>query len=623
MLRALRKAWLGMRIAAQPARESTPKADPAVTRNVPGGYDPEREAYGAERSPVKAAHAQFLGFQTAVREGRASLSISAIAYDGQREAITLSAAEASAYMACETADERRKYRYGRIKESRSAIAAKAVAKLREGRTLDKLTAGEEACLREFGALDGDVLREDFNTPWNGNASNVPYLDQEYLPYGQGPLGTQLYLADMWEMLAKAWWAWHHDPLAKRGINIVVSYVVGSGASIKCANESVQKVVDEFWARERMDLRLRTWLTDLGRDGELFLRAIPDGFGGCRARSLDPTTIWEIVTDAEDIERVYAYCQRYMTRTQLITVDGVDSQRYIERDLSPDDVIHVKINAGSGEVRGRSDLFVVLGYLKRLRDYFDSEVIKAQAAAAYHRDITIDGSDGDVQSFASQEELKGPPQPGESWYHNKSVEIKLVQGTAKQPAGNGSVYAGMVNLIAVGLGLSKELLGVTENASRASAEVSSDPAFQTFETRQQVVRDFVERLLQRVIAEAQRFGKIAPGVDLSLEVLFPAMVPEDKKTKVDLLATGEGMGWWSKRTAASSAAVEVPITDYNYEDQQDEIAIESKAVILKTYEQVPKGYPEATTPAFAPGDVPNPSVAKPAQESARRGITIIP
>lgn len=619
MLKALRKAWLAFVIDAQPASAEKLKPNPHVERNIPSRYDPDRDTFGPERSPIDTAKRQFDGFGRAVREGNMALTVSAIAYDGQREVFALSPAQVTAYLEGTTADARREFRFARIREQRAAEAASAAEKIREGRSIDKLTAREEACLREFDALDGSTLREDFSTPWDGNSSNVPYLDQEYLPYGQGPLGTQLYLADMWEMLAKAWWAWHHDPLAKRGVNIVVTYVLGKGVRVKCADDQVQAVVDEFWTRETMDLRLRTWLTDLSRDGELFGRVIPDGTGKCRARSLDPTTIWEIVTDAEDIECVYAYAQRYMTRTQLITVDGVEAQRYIERDLSPDDVVHVKINAGSGEVRGRSDVFVVLGYLKRLRDYFDSEVIKAQAAAAYHRDIAIDGSNDDVQAFAAAETLKGPPQPGESWYHNKAVEISMVSGSTKQPAGNGSVYAGLVNLIAVGLGISKEQLGVTENASLASAEVSSDPAFQTFETRRQVAREFVERFLKRVIAEAQRFGKIAPNADLSLEVLFPTMIPEDKKAKVDLLATGEGMGWWSKETAANAAAVEVPITDYDFEDEADKIAAEGKAIILKQYEQVPKGYPVASSPAFAPGDVPNPQPT----EARESGIVIIP
>ena len=631
----MRKAILGLRVRwAMPPILPSRTAEPAVERQRSAAYSPEREAYGPIANPIDAAKAQFLGFAAAVREGRAKITFSAVAYDGQREVLRLSADQSAAYIACTTPDARRAWRFARIKERRVETARDAAGRLRAGAALESLSPQEDACLRECGAFDGDVLREDFATPWNSaQALAVPYLDQEYLPYGQGPLGTQLYLADMWEQLAKSWWAWHHDPLAKQGVNIITSFVLGAGVQIHCEDERAQAIVDEFWTRETMDLRLRAWATDLGRDGELFARFIPDGLGKGKVRSLDPTTIWEIVTDAEDIEKVYAYAQRYMTRTQLVTIEGVEPQEYIDRELMPDEVLHVKVNASSTEVRGRSDLFVILGYLKRLRDYFDSEVLKAQAAAAYHRDVTIDGSDLDVEAFAAQEATKGPPQPGETWYHNKAVEISMVQGGNKAPVGNGSVYAGLVNLIAVGLGISKEYLGVTDHASLASAEVATDPAFQTFEARRQIVRDFIGRLLGLVIAEAIRYGRLPEDVKTGIEVAFPAMTPEDKAAKVALLATGEGMNWWSKRTAAEAAAGEVPIDKYDFDVEQDEIATEDRQLILKTYEQVPKGYPALTQPAFPPGMVVNPNAGAPpspleAERKAlagmrERGITIVP
>ncbi len=632
----LRKAWLGFCLRddrQQPAASSEASTNPAVVRSAASHYDPEGAVYGStEVNPIRVAEHSFRGFERAVRENRAQLKVSAIGYDGQREIIDLSPAQARAYLEGATADDRRTYRFARIREQRAAIAKNAAQKLREGAALKSLAPREEAALREFDAFDADDrLREDWSTPWNnGQATSVPYTDQEWLPYGQGPLGTQLYLADMWEMLAKAWWAWTHDPLAKQGVNIIATFVLAGGLEIHCEDEDTQKVVDEFWEREKMDLRTRTWLTDLGRDGELFGRIIPDGTGKCRARSLDPTTIWEIITDAEDIEHVYAYAQRYMTRTQLLTIDGVESQTYIERELAPDEVVHVKLNATSSDVRGRSDLFVILGYLKRLRDYFDAEVIKAQAAAAYHRDVAIDGSGDDVQAFAAAEALKGEPQPGETWYHNKAVEINMVQGGNRAPAANGSVYAGLVNLIGIGLGISKEYLGVTEHASLASAEVSTDPAFQTFEVRQQLYRDFLARIIDRIIDEAAKFSLLPPDASRSFKIVFGGIRQDDKGKKIERLAIGEGMGWWSKETAAVAAAPEADLDDYNFEEEQDRIATEHNAVILATYAQVPKGYAQLTQPAFAPGSVVNPDAAPPAPstppktpEARERGIVIIP
>ena len=626
----VQRAWhrRRMRGVAIPGVPASPAQDPFVYRQ-PHVYDPDREVFAGDVNRIDEAHRQFRGFASAVREGSVALTLDAVAYDGQREIVDLSPEQAKAYIECATAEARRQYRFARIRESRLAVAKIAAERLRAGASLDDLKAPEEAALRECGALDEhDQLREDFGTPWDtAQAIAVPYLDQEYLPYGQGPLGMQLYLADMWAQLSQAWWAWHHDPLAKQGINIVVTFVLAGGAQIQCQDEGVQAVVDEFWKRETMDLRLRSWLTDLGRDGELFVRLIPDGTGKMRVRSLDPTTIWEIITDAEDIEKVYGYAQRYMTRTQLLSMPGIDPQKYIERELLPDNVIHTKINASSSEVRGRSDLFAILGMLKRLRDYLTSEVLKAQAAAAYHRDVTIDGSDADVQAFAAAEAQQGTPQPGETWYHNKSVTVAMVQGANRTPAANGSVYAGLVNLIAVGLGISKEYLGVVEDSSTAAADVATDPAFQTFEVRQQLTRDLLERLIQRVIIEAQRYGRVSADASQDFGVIFRGIRQDDKGKKIDRLATAEGMGWISKETAANAAAPELDLPDFDFEAECDAIADESHAIILQKYEQVPKGYPQLTQSAYAPGSVPNPNAGAPPSpkptEARERAIVIYP
>ena len=58
---------------------------------------------------------------------------------------------------------------------------------------------------------------------------------------------------------------------------------------------------------------------LARDGELMVRTYVDktGLNGdVIVRAIDPSTVWEIVTDPEDIENVYYYHQQFATQYQV-------------------------------------------------------------------------------------------------------------------------------------------------------------------------------------------------------------------------------------------------------------------------------------------------------------------
>ena len=144
------------------------------------------------------------------------------------------------------------------------------------------------------------------------------MDGAYLPFGQGPFGQQMYLSAQWDMLAKAFVVATHHPVARAALETLIEFVLGPGVKVGSQDPKVDKCLKDFWKFNKMDWRMREWLRAKRRDGELFVwkRPLNDGSGRTAVRTIDPTWVWEIVTDSEDYEEIYYYRVQGATRTQL-------------------------------------------------------------------------------------------------------------------------------------------------------------------------------------------------------------------------------------------------------------------------------------------------------------------
>jgi len=582
-------------------------------------YLPDISAYTPDPQNDRAQK-----LRAAVEKGDVTLTLSTIAYDGRRERIDLNGAETRKYFES-SLRARTELAMGKIREKRFAVASDAAEKIRAvGGLVEaaKVTPYEEACLREFGGIvekrkriplrEGgyrmpvvEVLREDWGENYGGSDAQIQrgYLDQEWLNWS-GPLGQQLYLNDIWDQAAKCFWAWHHDPIAQEGCNIIRNFVIGRGVTVEAKDKNVQRVIDTFDWFNGMAARWKTWTVGLSRDGELFVRKIPmaDGTGRLRVRGLSPDTIWEVVTDAEDIETVYYYAQRYMTRTQLFEPPSGDAQHWVSRDLPASEVIHAKVNVAESEVRGRSDLFVILGHLKRLRDLSDTVVLKDQAQAAYQYDFTVDGGPTEISNFASTALPKGKPQPGSYFIHNKAATVQVLDSGKSQTSGQGSSWEMLVTMCAIGLGIAKDYLGVTSRGSRATALVATEPTAMRLEERQDTLTDVGTDVYRAALVEAKKNGgcqdkdgnwiDVSGVKDWSFKISFPSIEKSDAGDRIDHVNQGVGMQYLSHRTGATMYANEMDIDEYDYDAECALIAAEMERknppLILATYSNLPMG-----------------------------------
>jgi hypothetical protein len=619
-------------------------------------YDPDEEAYRPDPANDKRAE---LG--RAIESGNiASVRLSVPTKDGRREQLELGAGEIREYYGAEL-PLRERFVNRKIAERRARTAAAGARKLieRNRGAYDRklLTPDEDACLRETGALrTHTVLREsgegydarevltdrfsafalresalttlklledddgfwdggDYGGGAEGGFYGGNWYRREFLAPG-GPAFRQQNISDIFDSCSKQYYAFTHDPVARQGCNIIASFVCGRGINIVAKDPKVQDVVDEFIDRTNFNLRIHKLIVQLSRDGELFIRKMPLGDGRMAFVSVPPETIWEIVTNGEDPNDVYYYVQRFQTRYQsYVQQPAPASTRYqmIERYLKADEMIHVKINNDESDVRGHSDIFPALGWLRRMRDYFDALVGKEQSAAAYVWHYKVNGSAADMQRIANAAVGGRYPEPGSYFMSNDKVDISAVASGTPAPTGSDSTYGGLLNHIATAFGLSKVYFGLSDKQARASALVATEPSAKKFEQRQDTGRfGLINPLFDAVAEEAQAHGVIPATANLALKALMPSIVKADAGNRLALLGQAEAMGAIAHETMANETAGELDLDDYDYGEEtklvEKEIGQPASDIIWKNYESIPRKLPQKGDVAFAPGFVPDPAAS---------------
>ena len=576
-----------------------------------------------------------------------SLELQLKTKDGRFEIIELDRPTSKLWLKSWSLRERIDFANASIKRRRATVALEALQRLSESGLLPtkaNLRPDEEAYLREFGFIEDDATEplpeggykpvgtrlregsqrvrtlEDFPDFFGGPSGPavggyVTGGSFEYLPISGPAMQTQT-ISDVQFALSRAWWHWVHHPAAKRGCSLVRNFVLGRGVRIKCRDKNTQEFVDNWVDTEQFQERLRSIVTSLVRDGDLFIHKLRPGDGSLHVRELPPMTMWDVVCDAEDVETVFYYIQRLWTITHPLGGPKASENRWIERNYPANDVIHIKINAAPGELRGRGELHAILVDLKRLADLKNATVAKEQAAAAYQWHTAVTGGPADVAAIQRAIQSNPNPPPGSQFVTNDVVKITAVaSGLRANQAGSGSVYEMVLNEIAIGFGFSLDYFGAGSHSNRASALVKNEPSTKTIEDWQEIVGgQIIIPILREAIAEAKRKGdsRLAKASDEDFSVMFPALARADSSTRVTMICRGESMNYISKRTAAEMWAAESDVENYDYDDEHKAIIAELKDetgdVISHDFEQVKKGLPEPSDVAFGPGEVPDPAFA---------------
>lgn len=459
-----------------------------------------------------------------------------------------------------------------------------------------------------------------------NSSNMgdTLVGRDFTPLLGGPFFKNLYFyIDYIRMHSDAFYAYHNDPFAKAIVQITRDFVLGTGYEVQCDTSDHQgKIAMATWKafEEANDLQVQIdqACEELSIYGEVMFWKLPGnqakityrlGPGDTRpigliprVRLIDPSNLVEIVTYPEDITRPLFYVWLQPTQWQIFTtaqnpeLAGQNATqptaKFIYREIPADEILHCKINAVSNEKRGRSDFFPVFNYLRRLRDSVHYSMISLEKVAAWSMDTTIEGDQTDIDTYIQDQRALGTiPPPGSEFIHSAGIK-RTYLGNQHAGAHSSDVFQWCLSCIAAGVGIPVSYFGshLSGGTTRASALVATEPVAKKMEKRREIMK--------RIITKLWRICMESAGLPvMDCNIIFPEMISQDASQKLQNLLLMEQSRWIKPERAATMAAKEVNITNYDYASELEDMD-----------EQLPEVPMPLTAPpaALMPAPTPSPS-----------------
>lgn len=462
--------------------------------------------------------------------------------------------------------------------------------------------GKEKLFEAFqsNVWDHQKFREldSFAADFSPNAGIGMGIGQDFQPLLGGPFFKNLYYyQDYIRMHSEAFYAYHHDPIAKAIVQITRDFVIGTGFEVQVKDQSDRgKLAMAAWKAFEEVNDLQTQIDNATEElsvyGEVMFWKLPNNqdkiiyrlrpgdsipYGVIpRVRLIDPSNIVEIVTYPEDITRPLMYIWLTPTQWQMFS-SGLGegrptdlksiqpSLKFIYRTVMADQMMHFKINSVSNEKRGRSDFYPVLSYMKRLRDIVDYQLLALQKNAAWAIDTEIDGDQTDIDNYIQDQASLGTVAPaGSEFVHSTKIK-RNYNGNQGASNINSDAFSIALSMIASGVGIPVSYFGthLSGGSTRAAALVATEPVAKKMEKR----RETMKHILQKLWAYCMECAGIK---DVDCQIIFPELITQDRSQKLKDIMTCEQNRWISPARAAGIAAKEMGIDDYNYDTELKEM-----------------------------------------------------
>jgi hypothetical protein len=483
----------------------------------------------------------------------------------------------------------------------------------------------------FGDNDNDTqgLQNVFDSGYFGSPNN------EFIPVQPGPFNKQKYMYDYLKAHGWCFYMKNHSAIAQALVNTKTNYVMGKGVSVTALNDDLDDFIQDYirvndrqtnwwincastvWAGEFMDWKKTTPWEAIPLVSQFI--DLAEKYAGKilpTPQPIDPSSVWEIITELTNINNPFYYHQQMQTQYQLTWKPKDKASEYVINDIPANEVLHTRVNVVQGEKRGRADLEPVLPWLKLEEDYQKSKAFRAFVEASFVMKTKIMGDDDDVNRYKEDPEVNRIPVPGSKLIENEAVDTTFLETKGTSSSGADEVGESLKAKCAVGIGLSPDMLGAhsgTGGSGRQSGLMKAEPAHKSLEMRQTVMEYAIRKELDWAINIARENGLIPATqtrqasmksimqalrrrdfkgvmkeaaslltmadveepIEMTYEVTFPEILSEDRKDKLNMLALGEAQNWWSKETAGNAAGKEMSFTTYDFDTEQEKIRMEQQ------------------------------------------------
>lgn len=330
-------------------------------------------------------------------------------------------------------------------------------------------------------------------------------------------------------------AWRKNPLARRLIGLITSFVVGDGISLTSDDPDLAAFLGTFVDHEqnRLGLRQYAWCDELARAGELFITLhLNPADGMSYVRALPASAIDRIDTAPGDYEHEFSYHEAVGLSDPAYPVGRTWlAPAHPDADIASDDgrngpvCLHFAVNRPVGCLRGESDLAPVLPWLRRYSRWLEDRVRLNAAVHAFLWVVKVPGR----LTKQKAAEYGEAPKPGSVLIVDRdNEEWQAVAPTlhANDAAADGRAIRWMIVAGGPGVGLTD--LGEAAEANLATARAMGEQRSRYMRARQQYFAYVLASVALAAYNRAVRLGKIAgQPQDLgAIRVGVPDISPTD-------------------------------------------------------------------------------------------------
>ena len=421
-------------------------------------------------------------------------------------------------------------------------------------------------LQEIGLADLELRREDIG----------------WIKLGVGDLTStgEITEAKRIDIVKRARYYWHLDPLAKQAVRLWTDFALGIGLTWRAKEEGTHKILSGFWnSRKNRSIFGSSGQRKSSRkllvDGEIFFAIFPGAKPDQTIlRRIDPLQIRNIVTDPEDEDTVLVYKREYTTvkgaqvtkyyrdwtapKAELIDEQGrfLDGANVAKMENGEDILVYHLAFETIGH-RGNSLLASVIDWIKAYRQFMASRIAIVKALAIFAWRQKIKGGAAEVETARASwesayatgktEETNPPPAPASTWVENEGSKLEPIKtetgGRAARDDGNAIKLQ-----VSAGTGILLHYFGDPSTGNLATAHAMELPMLKQFQAYQTLwsdfYRDIFDIILERAkVPEDKRFTDRdyppiveaeAPKVIESITKLLAA-IPELNTDEVKMLA----------------------------------------------------------------------------------------
>jgi hypothetical protein len=302
-------------------------------------------------------------------------------------------------------------------------------------------------------------------------------------------------------------AYRSNPMARAIIDTYTSFCVGdSGVSCQVTNPQVRALVDEFWTDPRNNLPAiqELFLRDQLIMGETLLELmVGRGTGVTRFSPIDPTCISDVsLLRGNPLwpERIH---YRMNGEDQALTVAAVDDNTGLRTGQA---MFWAPNKTLITDTRGMPFLMPVLDWLDSYDTVLSNLIDRTALMRHIVYDVTIDGSQEDVDNYVTRRGGTHIPRSGSMEVHNTSVAIKPM--SAETGAYEDSAAAkSVLTLVAGGTGLAKTWLAEPEDSNRATSLTMAEPVRRRVQGVQKTWLGYQTELVRYAVDQAVRARRL--------------------------------------------------------------------------------------------------------------------